>query len=173
MKITDRQRIFAQNIVMGTSRIEAYANAGYSVRNKKAAENNASRLMENEGVKNRIRELREKDEKSVLYTRKKLIRFLCGVLEIPYTSLLNPDTGALKSFEDNPQLAAMVTGYKVQEKVNANGDVWGIDKDPKFYSKEKAVDQLIKIMGWNEPQKLEIDSGLSIVERIRKRAKQQ
>ncbi len=162
--LTDRQRKFAQNLVKGMSQADAYRNAGYSFKSEKTATEAASRLARNIKVSSYLDELRAKSEDEAIWTRNRLIRYLCTVLDLNPATLIDENTGALQSLTDMEQ-ANLITGMKIQEKVNENGDVWGIDKDVKFYSKEKAVDQLTKLMGWNEPEKVEVSG--SIVERIR------
>ena len=162
--LTDRQRIFAQNLAKGMTQVDAYRNAGYSFKSEKTATEAASRLARNIKVSSYLDELRAKSQDEAIWTRNRLIKYLCTVLDLNPATLIDESTGALQSLTDMEQ-ANLITGMKVQEKVNENGDVWGVDKDVKFYSKEKAVDQLTKLMGWNEPEKVEVTG--SIVERIR------
>ena len=166
--LNDRQRKFAENLATGMSQTEAYKRAGYRVKNDKVAESKASRLVSNGKVSTYLDELRAKSQDEAIWSRNRLIKYLCSVLDLDPSKLINEDTGALVSFSEMEQ-ANLITGFKVQEKVNENGDVWGVDKDIKLYSKEKAVDQLTKLMGWNEPEKLEVDAGPSLLEWIRER----
>jgi len=163
--LTDRQRIFAQNLGKGMTQGEAYKRAGYQCKSDQIAQEKASRMLARNGkVSSYLDELRAKSQDEAIWTRNRLIKYLCTVLDLNPATLIDESTGALQSLTDMEQ-ANLITGMKVQEKVNENGDVWGIDKDVKFYSKEKAVDQLTKLMGWNEPEKVEVTG--SIVERIR------
>lgn len=57
-RLNDRQRKFAEGVASGLAAVEAYKQAGYSPR---TAESNASRLMENEGVKTYLEELRKEN----------------------------------------------------------------------------------------------------------------
>jgi len=173
-ELTDKQRKFARLIFEGKTQYAAYKGAGYSVKcGRKGVEAHAKRLLGNGLVTSLIQELRKKAEKASIWDREKMIIFLCGILKINYTDLINPDTGSLVTFEERPDLANLVTGYKVQEQVNKNGDVWGMDKDVKFYSKERAAEQLIKIMGWNAPEKHEHDLSPNLWEWINGRGKEE
>jgi phage terminase small subunit len=164
--LTDRQRTFAENLVKGMSAKQAYQLAGYKVTTDHSAEQAGSRLLRNVKVSTYLDELRAKSQDEAIWSRNRLIKYLCSVLDLDPSKLIDENTGALQSLTDMEQ-ANLITGFKVQEKVNENGDVWGIDKDIKLYSKEKAVDQLTKLMGWNEPEKVELTG--SLVERIRQR----
>jgi len=163
--LSDRQRKFAENLATGMSQTEAYKRAGYTAKNNKVAEASASRLLSNAKVSTYLDELRAKSVDETIWTRNKMIAYLCAVLEIDVKDVINPETGAMEL----ETAGSMVTSFKVQEKVNANGDVWGVDKDAKFFSKEKAAEMLTKLMGWNEPEKLEVDAGPSLLEWIRER----
>lgn len=68
MSVLDNQRheLFAQNVAKGMNQTEAYIEAGYS---EEGANGNAARLMANDAVKERVRELQasaaQKTETSV------------------------------------------------------------------------------------------------------------
>jgi len=77
--LTDRQRKFAQNLVTGMTQVEAYRNAGYKVSSVKVAEVNASRLLSNAKVSEYVDALRAKSQDEAIWTRNRLIKYLCTV----------------------------------------------------------------------------------------------
>lgn len=59
--LTKNQELFCQNIVAGMSQIDAYKNAGYSLKNKEGTiYSNASRLMVDKRIVARVKELNNK-----------------------------------------------------------------------------------------------------------------
>ena len=89
---------FARNIVKGLSQTEAYKKAGYSA---KTADNNAHRLMENEGVKARISELNAKLVKESLAQADEVRHFWTKVMrgEVVETRIFGKDA---ERFDDLP-----------------------------------------------------------------------
>lgn len=159
MNLNDRQRKFCENLALGMTQYEAYKRAGYDIKSEKAADAAASRLLTNVKVSTYLDELRREIRARTIWDRERLIKYLCDVLEIDVKDVINQDTGALEL----DKAGKMVTQFKVQERVNATGDVYGVDKDAKFFSKEKAAEMLTKMMGWNEPEKVEASHTVRVV----------
>lgn len=155
--LNDRQRKFCENLALGMTQTDAYIKAGYKVKNLKSAEASASALLSNPKISGYLDTLRKKSEERTIWDRTRLIKYLCDVLEIDASDVINTETGALATDEQGRlKVGRMITQFKVQERVNQSGDVWGVDKDAKFFSKEKAAEMLSKLMGWNEPEKAEV-----------------
>ena len=76
-KLNDRQRKFAEGVASGLAAVEAYKQAGYSPR---TAEANASRLMENDGVKAYLEELREENREMSRVNRKDVLERLFEIM---------------------------------------------------------------------------------------------
>lgn len=83
-----RHEQFAQGIASGLSAVQAYQQAGFSGR---SAEANAYRLMENDGVRARIAELRRENESMSVLTRQEALLFLSRAVRTSAASLKDSD----------------------------------------------------------------------------------
>jgi phage terminase small subunit len=75
-----RQQRFAELVASGMPATKAYMKAGYS-NNPRIAESNACRMMDNDGVKVRIAELRKPQTKAALLTRDRKREMLRDIAE--------------------------------------------------------------------------------------------
>lgn len=126
--MTQRQQVFCENLVEGMSQSAAYRLAYPSCKSDSAARANASRLLTNDSIQQKIGTLQKltHTEKALSWQQKREV--LARIA-----------------------MASQSTPMEVLAAIKLDNQMAGHDK----------------------PQKLEIDSGLSIVERIRSRAKQQ
>jgi phage terminase small subunit len=73
-----RHELFAQGVASGKTQVQAYIDAGYESLN---AEANAFRLMDNDGIYNRIEELKERSARAVVLTLAKATTDLLRLAE--------------------------------------------------------------------------------------------
>jgi hypothetical protein len=123
-----RHEKFAQLVAGGMSATKAYCKAGYG---KKAAHVNGPRLMGNDSVASRVRELKGKTAQKLSMTREDLAQFFIATLQAKPS----------EAKEDNPLCERIMTKA-------GPCDV--------FASKLGAASQLAKLCGWNEPEKQDI-----------------
>ena len=111
MPLNARQETFAQLIAKGgISQVEAYIKAGYS---KASAKNLANRLMENDGVKSRINELREASCTEKTLTRQQ-IRELRAEIALDVD---NSKTDRLAALRDDCKMM----GWDAPQKIEHSG----------------------------------------------------
>lgn len=121
MLTNPRHETFAQGIASGLSAVQAYQQAGFSGR---SAEANAYRLMENDGVRARIEELRRENEALCVLTRQDALLFLSRVVR----------TSAAKVKEDESLVQEVGEGGRLR-----------------MPCKMAALRQLSAMCGWDRP----------------------
>lgn len=81
--LTVKQEKFAQNIIAGLSQADAYRSAGYNC--KKMSNNaiwcEASKLMDNPKVSQRVQELQKQMEDEAIMTAKERLKWLTAVIQ--------------------------------------------------------------------------------------------
>ena len=127
--------------------MRAYSEAGYSNRGKNA-EANATRMMENDGVKSRLAEIRTKTAANLKLKREDLARHL-------YAAVMTP-IGDLDA--NSPLLQEFSIGKDGQKRV-------------KSIDKIAAARLLCEMMGWKEPEQVVIETGPNTLDAVRERAK--
>lgn len=143
-----RHERFAQFVAKGMEQAQAYREAGFSSVGE-AAKANASRLMKDEGVAARVAELKAETERECRISKRKLMDYLCDVLEVP--------AGEVQ--EDHKLCQA----YKHTES----------ERSIKMPDKLRAAELLAKLCGWNEPEKVTHEAGdalLDLLSRVRSRS---
>jgi hypothetical protein len=141
--LNSRQELFAQLVASGHSATDAYRRAGYAHR---AAETCGPRLLGNARVAARVRELQARQSHKAEMSRDEMRRYLVEVLLTPCGNV-------------GP-------GHRlcVRHKATDNGvEVWMPDK-------LRAAELLIRLCGWAEPERINLDAGdglAALISRIR------
>jgi hypothetical protein len=137
-KLTDKQEKFAQLVVSLGNQSEAYRQA-YDVRptvKNETCQNNAYKLLQNNDVLTRVEEIRDKTRVSHGIDRTFIINGLLEIIsDADYTFKLGKNKELSK--EDR-------------------GAFFRIMQQTKNADKLKALDQLCKMLGLNEPEKIEV-----------------
>lgn len=142
-----RQERFAERVAAGMPAVRAYVEAGYSNKGKNA-EANATRMMENDGVKKRIAEIRAKTSATLDLKREDLARHLHAVVFTPLAEL----------DENSPLIQELVIDRAGRKRV-------------KMIGKIESARLLCEIMGWKEPEKQQIEHTGINMDEIRQRAR--
>ena len=81
--LTAKQEKFVQNIIEGMSQADAYRSAGYNCKkmSNNAIWHEASQLMDNPKVAQRVQELREQLEDKAIMTAKERLKWLTEVIQ--------------------------------------------------------------------------------------------
>lgn len=141
-----RQEKFAQNVANGLAFGEAYSKAGYRA-NPDAAAKAGSRLAKTKLVKARIAELKAKQSDKSEMSRDELRRYLIEVLQTP--------------------VGEINIKHRLSQTYRETAD----SLEVKMPDKLKAAAELIKLCGWAEPDRIQVEAGDSLahlVARIRK-----
>lgn len=151
---------FAQLVAMGSTGVQAYKEAVSSDCLTKTAIEAASRLLADHNVSARVESLRiradETLEKRLGWTKEKALRYLVEILETPVGEV-----------DEYHRLAQEVTRDEIggaQGKLRRGNDDEGNENvSPsatrvkiKLPSKTDAIKQLSAMVGWNEPEKIEV-----------------
>jgi hypothetical protein len=142
-----RQERFAELVASGVPAMRAYSEAGYSTRGK-TAEANATRLIENDGVKALIQAIRAETAAKLALKREDLARHLWAVVMTPI--------GELDA--NSPLVQEFATHKDGRKRV-------------KMQDKLGSARLLCEMMGWKEPEKHIVDAGPQTLEAVRERAK--
>jgi hypothetical protein len=132
-----RDEIFCQQIALGKTDSDAYRAAGGKA---KQPNRRTTALRAKRGIEERIAELRAGTQAEFEVTRKDLINFYGQVLMTP---------------------VGLVTEHcRLAQEVSTTVGREGVTKRIKMVSKIDAARELSKLMGWYEPEKLEVSGTL-------------
>jgi phage terminase small subunit len=165
-----RQERFADFVASGIPAMRAYGMAGYSDKGRNA-DANASALMGNHGVKERIAELRAEASKRTEFKKDDLIRDLVAVWKTPVGDIDETSQFAQESVID--QIAGGSHGKLKRGKAasgNEKVEPVTIRRRIKSVDKLACVRLLTELLGWKEPEQLVVDAGPNTLEAVRKRA---
>ena len=132
--LTERQKRFCREYVNNVSVVEAYANSGYTARGASASAA-ASRMLTKPNVRACIEELRAKLDDDSIMKKKEYLQHLTRIVR-QAPGKLSKDSSICQEFED-----------------------YGEDMfKTKLPNKLEAGKQLAKLQGWEEPDKLEVNT---------------
>lgn len=137
MSLNIREQAFVDGILEGKSATQAYKDAGYKARGH-SAETMASRLLSKVEVKETLEKERERLSEEGRMRRWELIDHLQKIIMTPVGEI-----------NEMSPLAAEYNEY-VGEKSSRTVI--------KTVSKMDAIKQLVQIMGWNAPEKVQVDA---------------
>ena len=127
-----RHESFAQAVASGNSASEAYRQSGARGKN---ADVHAARLMVNDGISKRVAELKAVQAQKSELSRDQLREFLTEVILTP-AGKVNDQSKLCQSYKVTPDV-----------------------REIRMPDKLRAVEQLAKLCGFNEPERMEIEHG--------------
>jgi len=155
-ELTAKCELFCLEYCLDWNATRAAIKAGYS---KKTARSQANRLLTIVDIKKRIRELRANLAETAGISALKVLK---EHEKIAFSNIGDLREGwiNLKQFEDlTPEQKACIQEVSSKtEKKTINGIV--IDEESvriKLYDKQKALDAISKMLGFNEPEKIDIE----------------
>jgi phage terminase small subunit len=144
-----RHEKFCQNIILGLNQTESYRKAGY-ICTEETARANASELLTNTNIIERLNELREKAEKKFDITRERILQ---EYSRLAFSNLKNffNDDGTMKLLneidEDSIRAIAGLEVEQIFKGGNKSKEVTGLLKKIKIADKKGALDSLARIKG--------------------------
>jgi len=135
--LNDRWRRFCELVVMGRPAGRAYEEAGFRARGN-AAETEAAQGLRKPQVASYIETLRNKAIAASDMTRDELVKFLADAIRTPVGQI-----------DENNPLAQEVIEDSIGEST--------MRKKIKSVGKLEAAKQLAAMLGWNEPEKDQLD----------------
>ncbi len=165
-----RQERFAELVAAGIPATTAYRQAGYTDAGRNA-EQNASRLRENEGVAARIAELRKPQTKAAELLKEEKLAFLAAIVRTPIGEI-GPDSPLCAEFVQET-IGGGDRGKLKKGKADSGNEIGGplvTRLRVKMCDKLRALELHSKLVGDFEPDKVTVDAGPSVIESIRERA---
>jgi hypothetical protein len=136
-----RHELFAQAVASGKSASEGYRQSGA---NGKNADVHAARLMVNDGICQRVAELKAAQSQKSELSRDQVRQFLTEVILTPAGKV--------------DEHSRLCQHYKVTPDI----------REIRMPDKLRAVEQLAKLCGWNEPEKLEHGADNELMELLKR-----
>lgn len=162
MDLTEKQEAFCQSYLIDFNGARAAREAGYS---EDSARQEASRLLTNANIQARIHELREATGKAFNITRERIAQELARIGFMDIRNIFD-ENGQLKSPENwSDEEAAAIAGLETEQTFEwiDKEKIWtGYLKKVKLTDKRAALDSLAKLMGYNEPYKMEHSGKLEV-----------
>lgn len=151
-KLTDQQKQFCHQYIMcNFNGTKAAAAAGYS---EKAARNTACVLLDNPDVIAYLKILKDDLGRTLGITRQRVAQELAKIAFYDARLLFNDDGTAKQMGELDDDVAGAIEGLDVyEEKDFIDGSPIGVTKKIKLGNKNKALDSLNRMLGYNEPDK--------------------
>jgi phage terminase small subunit len=159
-QLTEKEEAFCQQYLIDFNGARAAREAGYSVDSaREIAHQNLSKLH----IQARIAQLREATGKAFNITRERIAQEL-ALIAFGDTKVLYDENGRLKTPENWSEEGRLVSSY--EETVTTGGEEgreWEKkSRKVRSWEKTKALEQLARLMGYNEPEKRELMGLLQI-----------
>lgn len=153
-KLTPKQELFCQTYVKTGNGSEAYRIAYDTSKTKPEVVNvKASEMLAKANIMVRIKELQQKLEKKHDITKDKIISHLCSVAFFDISRIANED-GSIKNINDLDSETKILLNGVIEKTIGQ-----GINSEKtvsyRMNDKLRALDMLIKLLGYNEPEKIE------------------
>jgi phage terminase small subunit len=161
-KLTIKQEIFCQDYVIHFNGARAAIKAGYAPDNANVI---AFQNLRKPHIIGRINEIKENILQEIGITQGRVFRELARIAFFDIREAYTEE-GALKPIRSiNDNIAAAIISLKTYDEIgfdeNGKKTKFGQTKEVKFADKLTALAQIIKIAGWNAPEKINIDANIS------------
>ena len=155
-KLSKKHKRFCEEYVVDLNATQAAIRAGYSA---KSAGNKITQLLSDERAIKYIQDLQSIKSEELRLEREDNLKMLCQMRDAKVTDFLmiDGDKITFKNISDIPE-ALQHCIKSIKQKTDREGIACGFDVE--FYSKTKAIELLNKMMGWDEPEKVEVSGGL-------------
>lgn len=158
-ELNDRQVRFCQEYIIDLNGTRAYMTA-YNTKDYEGAKASASRLLTNVNVKACIKKMQSDLEEQAGITR---LRVLLEHKKLAFSSIahLHQTWIKRKDFEeltDDQRSCISEIDTKVQKEKRDDEEVTVEYVKVKLYDKQKALEAISRMMGYNEPEKIDLSS---------------
>ena len=158
--LTEKQELFCQRYLIDFNATKAAIEAGYS---PDTARSIGCENLTKPDIQARIAELREQTGKAFNITRERIAQEL-ALIAFGDTKFLFDENGSLRSPQDWSDEGRIISSY--EESVTEFGDEktggTKTTKKVRQWEKTKALESLCKLMGYNEPDKIQHSGYLPI-----------
>lgn len=153
-KLTPKQELFAQTYIKTGNASEAYREAyDTSKYTEKSINEKASQFLKHVKIKSRIEELKKQLEKKHDITKDKILNHLCNIAFLDINSLADKD-GNIKNINDLDEDTRKVL-QGAEFKTLGSGALAKTTLSYRLSDKLKAIEMINKMLGYNEPDKIE------------------
>ena len=161
VKLTEKQKRFADEWLIDMNGTAAAIRAGYSV---KSAEVTASKLLRNPKVRAYIDERMAELSRRTGVTQERIIRELARIAFLDPTKLVNMDKAELLDDATEDDRAA-IAAVKVKTIPTQEGT--GVEREIRFADKIKALELLGKRFGmWIDKQQVDVQGAVQIIDDV-------
>lgn len=160
--LTEKQEAFCQSYLLDFNGARAAKEAGYA---EDSARQEASRLLTNVNIRARIYQLRKEMGKLFNITRERIAQEYSRIAFFDIKKAFDAEGELIPITQLDDDTAAAIAGIEVsndwEKDENNRPVIVGQLKKIKISDKRSALDSLVKLMGYAEPDKM-IVSGLKI-----------
>lgn len=150
-KLTPKRERFCQEYLIDLNVSASARRAGYSV---KSAGNEGNRLLKDAHIQARIHELQVKSSTEFNITKQRIMQVLHNIIGSDVNDIIDPETGAVLPPSQWPEhMKGVVSGIESDE-LYASGMPIGLKRKVKLWDKNKAIELLNKMLGFNMPDKV-------------------
>jgi phage terminase small subunit len=166
--MTEKQRLYCDNLLILNNSVEAARRAGYSEQSALKASHNWIRETREASLYpemfDYVQKRREKLSKSYEVTQDRLVAELAKIAFTDVKDLYNED-GSLLDIKDLPAAAAGAIGGIEYQKLP--GKKQGVLHKIKQLNKIDAIKTLNQMLGFNAPEKVEVESNVSFLDLLK------
>lgn len=161
VKLTEKQKRFADEWLIDMNGTAAAIRAGYSV---KSAEVTASKLLRNPKVRAYIDERMAEHSRRTGVTQERIIRELARIAFLDPTKLVNMDKAELLDAATEDDRAAIAA---VKVKTIRGEETEMVEREIRFADKIKALELLGKRFGmWIDKQQVDVQGAVQIIDDV-------
>lgn len=147
MALTEKQKIFADEYLIDLNATKAYKVAYPSCKKDESARANGSRLLTNANVADYISERMKEREKRTEITQDRVLMELAKLGFYDVRKLFGDNGQPLHVSDLDDETAACITGIKVKEIYDDEGEFIGYEKEYKLADKKGALELMGRHLG--------------------------
>lgn len=147
MALTEKQKIFADEYLIDLNATRAYKAAYPKVKKDTAAATNGGRLLRNAEVEKYIQERMQERQERTEITQDMVLKELARLGFYDVRKLFGDNGQPLRITELDDATAACVTGVKVKELFDQDGEFIGYEKEYKLADKKGSLELIGRHLG--------------------------
>lgn len=154
-KLTPKRERFCQEYLIDLNATAAAKRAGYK---EKAAYASGHENLKNPKIQERLDELRKEQAIKFNVTKERLMTILMNIATADHEAIYDKETGEILPVSQWPEgLSQAVSGIEADEIFSGRGEdrtAIGLKRKVRFWDKNRAIEILNKMQGYNMPDKV-------------------